>query len=166
MSQRDEPQRPFGGVSDLFTELTRMRDVGLHGRDHAHEDRERTHASAWVPPTDIVAQGDDLLIRVELSGVAPDEVHIALSRGILTVSGSRRSGLTNEDPANFYVRERFYGEFRRSFTLAESTRPDQVTADFYNGLVEIVVRGGANQSSATRIQVNDRSAEAATRTLS
>ena len=166
MSQRDDQRHPSGGISDLFTELTRMRDVGIHGREHTQEDRERTHASAWVPPTDIVVQGDDLLIRVELSGVAPDEVHLALHRGVLTISGSRSSGLEDTDPASFYVRERFYGEFRRSFTLAESTQPDQISADFYYGLVEIVVRDGVSQSAATRIQVNDRSAGATTRTLS
>jgi HSP20 family protein len=165
MPQSDEPQHPFRGVTDLFSELSRMRDVGTHGREHAHEDKQRTHASAWVPTTDIVAQGADLVIRVELAGVAPSEVHLAFAHGILTVSGNRRTELRDEDPANFYVRERFYGEFRRSFTLPESTDAAQIAAEFENGLVEIVVRGGASQSSSTRIEVKDRSSGATTRSL-
>lgn len=166
MPQRDDPRHPFGGVTDLFSELSRMRDLGTHGREHAHEAQQRTHASAWVPTTDIVAQGEDLVIRVELAGVAPGEVHLGFSHGILTVSGSRRTELADEDQANFYVRERFYGEFRRSFTLPESTAPSQITAEFDDGLVEIVVRGGANASASTRIEIGDRSGEATTRTLS
>ncbi|HZG97889.1 MAG TPA: Hsp20/alpha crystallin family protein [Nocardioidaceae bacterium] len=165
MPQRDAPQRPFGGVSDVFSELSRMRDIGTHGREHQQEVRERTHASAWVPVTDIVAQGDDLLIRVELAGVHPDDVHLGFSHGILTVSGSRRSGLRDESLDNFYVRERFYGEFRRSFTLAETVEPSQITAEFDNGLVEILVTGGSRQSDHTRIEIKNRSSGTATRTL-
>lgn len=167
MPQRNDPQHRFGGVTDLFSELSRMRDVGTHGRgEYAHEDKQRTHASAWVPTTDIVAQGPDLVIRVELAGVAPDDVHLGFSQGILTVSGSRRTELQDDDPANFYVRERFYGEFRRSFTLPESTEPSQITAEFDDGLVEIVVSGGASQPASTRIEIGDRSGAATTRTLS
>ena len=45
---------------------------------------------AWVPMTDIVAQGEDLLIRVELAGVDPEDVELSFSHGVLTVSGTRR----------------------------------------------------------------------------
>ena len=78
MPDSHAPRNPFEGVTDFFTELSRMRDVGTHGREPAHEDRKRTHASAWVPTTDIFAQGDDLVIRVELAGVDPDRHRAAL----------------------------------------------------------------------------------------
>ncbi|HLK94301.1 MAG TPA: Hsp20/alpha crystallin family protein [Nocardioidaceae bacterium] len=163
---RNEERHPFRGVTDLFSELNRMRDVGTHGREHPHEDKERTHASAWVPPTDIVAQGQDLLIRVELAGVDPEDVHLSYSSGILTVSGNRRSGLDDDDPSRFYVRERFYGEFRRSITLPESIQPSQITAEFDNGLVQIVVRGYTREAAGTRIELADKSSAATTRRLS
>lgn len=160
-----DQRRAFGGVTDLFSELNRMRDVGIHGRELATEDRERTHASAWVPATDIVAQGGDLVIRVELAGVDPEDVHLGFSQGILTVSGSRKTELDDDDPSNFYVRERFYGEFRRSFTLPESTDPSQISAEFDDGLVQIIVRGAVAQPAGTRIQLADKSSAATTRTL-
>ena len=165
MPERDKTQHPFSGVTDLFSELSRMREVGTRGVETPREERERTHASAWVPPTDIVAQGDDLLIRVELAGVAPDEVHLAFSHGILTVSGSRRPELADDDPANFYVRERFYGEFRRSYTLPEGTEPDQISAEFADGLVQIKVAGVLAEPSGTRIEISNRSGQATTRRL-
>jgi len=166
MPARDRSRHPFEGVTDLFSELSRMREIGTHGREHPHEDKQRTHASAWVPATDIVAQDEDLVIRVELAGVSPDEIHLAFAHGILTVSGNRRTELADDDPANFYVRERFYGEFRRSFTLREGTEPSQISAEFDDGLVEILVRGGVSGTDSTRIALGDRSGEATTRTLS
>ena len=51
----DRPN-PFEGVTDFFSELARMRSVGIRGGgEHGVEAVERTHASAWVPPTDILA---------------------------------------------------------------------------------------------------------------
>lgn len=162
MPEAEHPQS-FGGITDLFTELNRMRDVGIHGRDGAGEERQRTHASAWVPTTDIVAQGGDLLIRVELAGVEPEDVRLGFAHGILTVSGSRSTEL--DESATFYVRERFYGEFRRSFTLPEGIDADQIGAEFDDGLVQIIVRGGAGKENGTQIAIQNRSGSPVKRSL-
>ena len=56
------------------------------------------------------------------------------------------------------MRERFYGAFRRSITLPEGTRRDQIQAGFDDGLVEIVVDGvGERTQAASRIELRDRS---------
>lgn len=91
-------------------------------------------------------------------------MHLSFSNGILTVSGRRLTELDDDDPATFYVRERFYGEFRRSFTLPEGTDASRISAEFADGLVEIRVVGGTTESG-TRITVQARSAESVTRTL-
>jgi HSP20 family protein len=160
----DTPRNPFEGVTDYFTELVRMRSVGIHGAaEPGTEHAERTHASAWVPATDIFAAGDDLVIRVELAGVGPEDVDLRYDHGLLTVSGVRASGLDDDAVVEFYTRERFYGAFRRVITLPEGTDASQITADFDNGLVEITVRGGVGASRSTRIAVADRSSAPTTR---
>jgi len=155
----DSPRNPFEGVTDFFTELVRMRSIGIHGATPpGTEQTERTHASAWVPATDIFALGDDLVIRVELAGVEPQDVDLRFTHGLLTVTGTRRSGLEDGAAADFYIRERYYGAFRRVVTLPEGTKASQITAEFDNGLVEITVRNGVSASSSTRIALADRSA--------
>lgn len=158
---------PFEGVTDLFTELSRIREVGLHGRETAHEDKQRTHASAWVPTTDIFAHGDRLVIRIELAGVDPQDVALHFANGVLTVSGTRTGdfGTGDSDEPKFYVRERFYGAFRRSVTLPEGTQRSQIQAAFDDGLVEIVISGVSGRSDATRIELRDRSSAATTRAV-
>ena len=92
MATDEGSRNPFDGVTDFFNELSRMREIGVHGRESRHEERERTHASAWVPATDILARGPDLLVRIELAGVDPDDV-IALEPGV--VVGYDRNTATN-----------------------------------------------------------------------
>lgn len=158
---------PFHGISDLFTEFGRIRETGSHGRDLGAEDRQRTHASAWVPTTDIFVQGDRLAIRIELAGVEPEDIDLRFANGVLTVSGSRSGGFDPPGELTFYVRERFYGEFRRSITLPEGTRRDQIHAAFDDGLVEIIVDGVGERSEATtRIELRDGSTAATTRSVS
>ncbi len=153
-----ERRNPFEGVTDLFSELARVRSTGVHGAvgDHTLAPSERTHASAWVPATDILARGQDLVIRIELAGVDPEHVELSFSHGVLTVSGARPQD-ASEDGVEFLVRERFYGAFRRTITLPEGTEPDQITADFDDGLVEVTVRGGVSATDSTRIALTDRS---------
>ena len=43
---------------------------------------------------------------------------------------------------HFYVRERYYGVFRRSWTLPAGISEDDVNADVENGLLEMTVQGG------------------------
>lgn len=150
-------RNPFEGVTDFFSEMARMRSIGLHGGgERAGEPAERTHASAWVPTTDILACGEDLVIRVELSGVDPEDVDLRFTHGVLTVSGTRSPDLA-DDTAEFLIRERFYGEFRRAITLPDGTDADQITAEFDDGLVEIKVINGVSPSDSTKISLADKS---------
>ena len=156
---------PFEGVTDFFSELKRMREIGTRGYEHANEDRDRTYATAWVPATDIFARNGDLVIRIEVAGQRPEDVDITFSDGILTVSGRRRTEEGTGGEESFYIRERLHGEFRRAVTLPAGTDDSQITAEFFNGLVEITVRGGVSGAPPQRIALTDRSSKAETRSL-
>ena len=154
---------PFEGVSDFFSELARMREVGTRG--YEHERRMRTHATAWVPATDIFARDGDLVIRVELAGVHPEDVEITFSQGILTVAGQRLTELGSAGEDSFFVRERPYGAFRRSITLPAGVNESDISAEFVDGLAEITVAGCASAAETRRIELHDRRREPTRRTL-
>ncbi len=156
----DRGQRnPFHGIVDAISEWNRMREVGSGriGSEARQENRPRDYATAWIPTTDIFAKGRDLVIRVSLSGVYPEDVEITLSGDVLTVSGERRSEL-DEGEVHFYVRERYYGAFRRSVTLPAGVAESDISAEFENGLLEITVQGAATAAEPPRrIEVRSRS---------
>jgi HSP20 family protein len=133
-------RNPFRGFVDTMSEMARMREYFETGQ----EDQRRTHATAWIPTTDIFAKGDDLVIRCELAGVRREDIDIALSGDVLTISGERRSEL-NEEEIHFYTRERSFGHFRRSMNLSEGIDKSDISADFRDGMLQITVRGGATE---------------------
>lgn len=151
-------RNPFEGVTDFVSELSRLRALGVHGAlEPSGDNAARTHASAWVPSTDILARGEDLLVRIELAGVDPEDVDLRFSHGVLTVSGTRHAEDDGEGGSTFLVRERYYGEFRRAITLPEDTSSDDIEATFEDGLMTVTVRGAAVERDGSRIQVAHRS---------
>jgi HSP20 family protein len=143
-----EKHGPFHAFVDHFGEMTRMREHALHpvGQE------ARTHATAWIPTTDIFVRGDDLVIRCELAGVEKDDVEVTLSRGTLWIWGERTQPPETEGDVSFYVRERSFGPFRRSIDLRERVDATDMRASFADGLLEITIEGAA-RADVERIEV-------------
>lgn len=141
-------RHPFRGVMDTMSEMARMRNFaeGNVGQEEGH----RTHATAWVPSTDIFADGDDLKIRCELAGISEDEVEISFSQGAVTVQGERTG---EPESLESYTRERYYGHFRRRIKLPEGVDGDDISATFENGLLEITVRGGVDRREPHHVRI-------------
>ena len=51
----------------------------------------------------------------------------------------------------------YYGAFRRSLSLPAGIDEDDISADYENGLLEIVVRGAAAAAEPRRIEIRSRS---------
>ena len=147
-------RNPFRGLMDHMSEMTRMREYA-EGGGQAQEDQRRTHATAWVPTTDIFAKGNDLVIRCELAGVQQDDIDISLANGMLSLSGDRKSELGDEDLA-FYTRERSYGYFRRNIALPDGADAGKMDAEFVNGLLEITIEGGADLPEPRRVKIRNQ----------
>lgn len=140
---------PFRGFVDSISEANRMREHWFTNFDPKPE--ERTHANAWVPTTDIYATPEgDLVIRSELAGITQDAVDITYSNGILSISGERTDRPEN---VTYYAHERHYGHFRRSMTLPEDVRDEDINASFADGMLEVTVKGGAAKQEASRIEI-------------
>ena len=147
-------RRPFRELFDHFAEMQRMREYARHPGDAGGE--PHSHEIAWVPTTDIFATDEDLVIRCELAGVEPDDVEISLSRGVLLIWGERDPRPDQLGDVSYYVRERRFGPFRRSITLPERVTQDRLRASLENGLLEIVVTGGAADDVHERIEIARR----------
>ena len=149
MSERRDP---FRGIVDSISEWNRMREYGMYGPEPRQEERRRTHATAWIPTADVFARGGDLVLRYELAGVREEDIEIILTGGVLTMSGDRKSDLDDEQ-VHFYTRERSYGYFRRSVNLPEGVDGSKINASFDDGMLELIITGGAAYPEPERIRI-------------
>jgi len=141
-------RNPFRGIMDTMSEMARMREYAEGGG--SQEEGRRTHATAWVPTTDIFAMGDNLIIRCELAGVQRNDVDISLSGGALIIDGERKG---EPEATEYYARERYFGHFRRRIKLPEGVDGSKISASFDNGLLEVTVRGGVDHAEPERIEI-------------
>lgn len=150
-------RNPFRGFTDLISETNRSTENWMTGAGSTSaDDPKQGQASAWAPITDIFTRGEDMVVRCDLAGVAREDVDLTLSNGILTISGERRVP-EDEKEASFYVSERNYGFFRRSMSLPEGIGEKDIEALFQEGVLEVVIAGGAKLPSPRRIQVGGSS---------
>lgn len=146
-------RNPFRGFSDFISETNRSTENWMTGTDIiGKEDPKRSQATAWAPITDIFTRGEDMVVRCDLAGVRREDVDVTLSNGILTISGERKVPEDEKD-ATFYVSERSYGFFRRSMSLPEGLGEKDIEAVFEEGVLEVLLSGGARLPSPRRIQI-------------
>jgi HSP20 family protein len=100
----------------------------------------RIESLGWIPPFEIAETEKELLMSVELPGLDKNDVRIDISDDVLTVRGEKKSEHTEKDEKKeFFLEERSYGVFERSFTLPPTVNVDQVTAQFEKGVLKITL---------------------------
>lgn len=106
--------------------------------------------TAFVPAADIVRDGTDVVVTLELPGIDVEkDVDVEVSDGRLLITG-RRSEERDEDDGGVLVRETRIGEFRRAFALPEHVNAEHVEADYDRGLLKIRVRDVAKPKAEPR----------------
>lgn len=124
---------PFADFDAAFARLARRRAFGpAFATRHAGVSRP-----GFVPAAELVRDGADAVVRLELPGVDVDkDVTVEVEGGRLVVKGEKRS--ENTDGAWHEVR---YGRFERSFALPEHVTGDAVSAEYAAGVLTVRVTG-------------------------
>ena len=112
----------------------------------------RDHAGTWMPTAAVVVDGDSYVFHFDVPGVAREDLDISVEDGTITVSGERKSRLADDDKANVYRRESFYGAFRRSFKLPGDADPTEISAAYKDGVLEVRVPK-AEEVKARKIEI-------------
>jgi HSP20 family protein len=111
----------------------------------------RPDSATWMPSVDVYEESGRYLVRADIPGVAVKDIDVTAEGGVLTIRGERNA----EEPverSGFESIERVSGTFMRRFTLPEPAQEAGITANYANGVLEIVVPKAA-RVEAKRIAV-------------
>ena len=97
---------------------------------------QKDEVGSWMPNADIIETNSDLLLSVEVPGVKPDRLELAVHGGNLIIRGQKdRPQVAGR--AEFHVAERGFGTFRRVIHLGVPVNTRQDKAVLNNGLLRI-----------------------------
>jgi HSP20 family molecular chaperone IbpA len=91
-------------------------------------------------------EDDCYVIRAELPGMAPEDIDVVISDGVLTVQAER----TEQDVDKNHSEIR-YGAMSRSVTLPPAA--DDVKADYTKGMLTVRVGLGAEKAEAKHVKI-------------
>lgn len=117
-------------------------------------DAEMLAMPNFAPSCDITESGDHYLLTFDVPGVKKEDIKIDLQNGVLSVSGERKE--ENEETKKGRFRsERAYGSFFRSFTLPGDVKPEQIEANYADGVLRIALAKG-ERAPGTQIKIGDQ----------
>ena len=75
-------------------------------------------------------------ITAELPGLDESHIDVKFADGVLTIKGEKKDE-KEERKKDYYLSERRYGSFQRSFPVPESVDANKIEAKFVNGVLTL-----------------------------
>lgn len=123
---------------DVFSELDRLQRQ-LTSFDKSPNIRGLGNGS--FPALNVGGTPDSVEIYAFAPGLDPASLDVSLDRGVLSISGERRSELAGrEEKATVHIDERFAGRFRRVVSLPEDIDADTMSAAYQDGVLHVSVK--------------------------
>ena len=93
---------------------------------------------AWRPPADVYRTREGWVIKMELAGVRPEDIHVITSGSQIFVSGVRRDKFVGEGWSH-YSMEITYDRFERTIELPCSLERAGIQVEYRDGLLLVHV---------------------------
>ena len=137
--------------SDIFSELDQLHQqmqrafsigTGIRGND-----------MGAYPLLNIGKTPQSVELYAFAPGLHPASIEVNLERGVLTIAAERSSGLPKQDTrSTVHINERFAGRFRRVLSLPDDIDPNNVSAQYRDGVLHVQLKRRAS-AQARRINV-------------
>jgi HSP20 family protein len=89
-----------------------------------------------VPAADVCQEGDKVYLRLEMPGVAKDEISVRIENDSLLVTGSRSDQTLK---GSYAIRERSNGDYFKQYTIDETIDRDRIDAVMRAGVLNITL---------------------------
>ena len=138
--------------SDIFANLDRLQCE--FQRYSGPASSIRGFGRGGFPALNVGTTPESVEIYAFAPGLDPATVDVTIDRGVLTLSGERKSELPGDGSKSaVHINERFAGSFRRVVSLSDDVDPDSTKATYSDGVLVISIkRRTAAQSRRINIQ--------------
>jgi HSP20 family protein len=89
-----------------------------------------------VPAVDVYEEGDQVVVKADLPGLAKADVEVQVAGDVVTISGKKEKE-EKIDRKDYHRYERSSGSFSRSVRLPAEVQVDKLTAKLEGGVLQI-----------------------------
>jgi HSP20 family protein len=109
---------------------------------------------SWAIPLDVIARGDEFIVRATLPGVAPEDIQVSIEDNVLTIKGQTAAQIQNGDGGTYLMRERRTGSFHRALRLPDTVDTDKAHPEYQNGVLTVTIpKAEAKKARQLKVQV-------------
>jgi HSP20 family protein len=138
------PTTPWNMLDDLRREVDRLfQDFGQGGwlrklRGSDLEPAVHRYFTWSAPAVDMVEKDTGFEIAAELPGIASKDVDVFVKNGNIVIKGEKQEQ-KEEKAKDYYLKERQYGSFERSFAIPDGVDTSAIEATFKNGVLKVTL---------------------------
>ena len=108
-----------------------------------------------MPAIDIVDKTNAYEVTAELPGLNKKDVEVKFANGTLVIKGEKKEE-KEEHKTDYFMSERRYGSFQRSFTVPDEVAEDKTEATFKNGVLTVTLpKRPEAQKQEKRIEIKN-----------
>jgi HSP20 family protein len=108
-------------------------------------------STGLYPPVNVFDAADAFVVKAELPGVTPEQVHIEVENETLTLRGERAFSEPSGDAA-YHRRERGVGQFRRVVRMPGRLDAEGATAEYRDGVLTVRI-AKARETRPRRVEI-------------
>ena len=120
----------------------------------------RSMGGVLAPRVDVAEDEKTVTLTAELPGVNEEDIEVTLAGDQLTIKGEKHSQIDEKKESEgrtLHRTERSYGAFQRTLTVPYQVDPEQVSAQFRDGVLTLMLPKPADalaQKQGRKIEVN------------
>jgi HSP20 family protein len=113
----------------------------------------RAKSFAVAPAVEVAEHDNAYEVTAELPGLDEKNIEVKVANGVLTIKGEKQEE-KEEKQKDYYLRERNFGSFERSFQIPDGVDADKIAAAFRQGVLTVTLpKKPEVQQAAKKIEV-------------
>jgi HSP20 family molecular chaperone IbpA len=127
------PIKSFSSKKDARSD---SRIKGAKVLHHTMDDNEDDMMEEGELSVDVYQTPSEIIIEAMVAGVKPEDLHLAITRDMVTIKG-RRDGNAQVSDEDYYYKELYWGAFSRTILLPHEIEIEEAEAVEKHGLLII-----------------------------
>ena len=106
----------------------------------------------WDLAVDVYERDGNVIAEMNIPGIDPEKVEIAIEDNYLKVSGAREEKKETEEK-DYYSKEIKRGSFTRTVALPPSVKKEKAEAEYKDGILKIVIPKDEKKDGTVKVKV-------------